>query len=389
MRVIVDDSVLARPLDLTLLLSICTIRLHGLAASLAGRAGVVESLGELGEPAVALMDALAIRFVSMTDSAPLIWVEDRQASDWPSAHLSIPDAVHLLATPLELLVENERADGHFLRRLARPHQRALFDLALQRGALRLRHGGGLTELKKVVEAFCASPGLEAAERERRARRLRTFVVIDKDADREDATLPSKVSEEVRSLLAEDTHGDPWPIGHHQLRRRHIESYVPSTLLEAWAQKKQATGINHQPTDQSKARVKGLVALRNDPARRACAHSLHMKKGLLQCVPTKVFDPPSQGGRSLTRSDAQNKESAVRQSLEQAITQALSPADWPAPFHQLTPSERADLLEGFGSDLSEVFAAADPRFDSDFAAEFDADGVAPGAEALIDAILERI
>lgn len=315
MRVRLADSVLERPVDLMLLVGVCAQRDHGLAASPAARDRALGRWGDLASPLAEVMDALAVRFVHLPAACPLVTVDVGGQSDWRTLDLSVEDALLFLNTPLDLLVENERADGAFVRRLANAYQRRLFDEALKRGALRLRQGGGITEVKKAVEDLQAASHFPGQERLRRVQRLRTFVIYDRDAKAGDATQPHEEAVKLRARLGAAQPGDPGPIGHHQLRRRHMESYVPTAQLQAWMDGAAGTGVKGGPRGLVKTRAERILQWRADPLLRLCADSLNMKKGLLVGPHKDVLRSNWSGPPA---SQAQSARPADRLALEAAV-----------------------------------------------------------------------
>jgi hypothetical protein len=385
MRVVLDPTAFSQPLDLLVLLAACARAQHGLAAPIPARDTWLGTLGALAGPLGALFDALAARYTLHPAAAATITVRCAGGSNWPAAALEPGDAAALLAQPLELLVENERADFAFLRRIAQSHQRAQLDAAVAAGALRVRQGGGITEVKKSVEAL-RPQGSGPGEADRRVRRLRTVVLYDRDAQPADHRLPGRDATDLDQQLANPVANDPWPWWGHRLRRRHIESYVPVEVLEGWQKGAQNTGITLHTTQQHQAAATVIVALRRGSgAQRSIAHVLPMKGGLLSVVP--------KAQRNALPQLAPNAGAQQRMAVENAVTQAPGGA-WPPPFDQLSPLHRADLLVGWHRCLQDVFSNADPQWDQSFWDEFDRDldPTDPGdlaAHALVDKLLERL
>jgi hypothetical protein len=392
MRVVLDPTAFSQPLDLLALLAACARAQHGLAAPIAARDGWLDTLGALAGPLGALFDALAARYTLHPATAATITVRCAGGSNWPTAALEPGDAAALLAQPLELLVENERADFAFLRRIAHPHQRAQLDAAIAAGALRVRQGGGINEVQKTVEAL-QSVAKDSNAADRRLRRLRTVVLYDRDAQATDHTQPGQTAKTLDRLLSAPAGNDPWPMWGHRLRRRHIESYVPTELLAEWLDPGQtratappATGIVSKNQEQHKAVARAIVALRRASAeKRRLTYSLPIKRGLLPLAPK-----PDQGEGPVV---GQHATAAGRAAVEQAVD-ALLRGRWPPPFNQLTSAQRADLLVGWKSGLADAFRDAASSWDQCFWDEFDRDldPTDPGdlsALALVDNLLERL
>lgn len=169
--------------------------------------------------------------------------------------VSVDDALALVRSPLYVLVENRRNDGRFLARFAitlPDAQRKLFEEAVAHGWIAFEQGGGLSEVKCLLDDLDApstDPVLCPQGPRREVRRWRLTVVVDRDSlevkrprsipkDRwvappRDASKPSKVSSDLllRALsVLPDWEGRP---GAHQLLRRAIENYVPLRSLRAW------------------------------------------------------------------------------------------------------------------------------------------------------------
>lgn len=297
-----------------------------------------------------------------------ITVEPRPTSEWSAARLNLEDAIRLLRTPLELLLENERGDWSFLRRLADSNQRALLDDALARGALQIRQGGGNTEVEKSVKSLLDASGSVDLVRARRFRRLRTWVMVDRDAHPEDARKPSDKANEIAQACGRQDPQDPWGLGSHQLPRRTIENFLPTSVL---------TDRHPDVEFQPGAFVAALENLRQTaPEVAAC---VNVKSGLLKDLPKSM--------RSKVSERAGNSDSVVRQQMEAMV----SLTDWRTPFDSIAPQARADLLNGLGERIADLFEQAASSFDADFPAEYDRTATGPGdcAAALIDSILERI
>ena len=279
-------------------------------------------------------------------------------SDWPNKILGLEDAWRFVRTPLEALLENERGDWHFLHRIATSTQRDLLDDAIGRGALAIRQGGGIGELKKSVKALYDDP----EELGIRVRRLRTWVMFDRDADPTDNRNPDNVAIQTASACSEQITTDPWHLKFHRLERRHIESYLPDRLLGTWARSKRH---NLQAAAQ---RLKDLRETNPD-----AADSLHMKNGLLMAFDKEVRTE-SRYASSPSRTKRQEDEARL--------------SDWPEPWAGIAPDVRADLLAGFGGNIASLYESATPGYDVDFRTEF---GLREGISAneLVNSLLERI
>lgn len=159
-----------------------------------------------------------------TAAAPRIRVSGLATSELhgPIPTLTLRDALRLLKTPLSLLLENDRNDGSFLRKLAPPEWRRALDQAIKDRRVEVLNGGGIEGVKQGVMSAASEP----------LRHMRLWVMFDSDA-RE----PGKPSEPSRETLEECRKiVEPWPLVSHQLPRRSIENYIPVQALFAWSEK---------------------------------------------------------------------------------------------------------------------------------------------------------
>ncbi|GAB4517219.1 MAG: hypothetical protein Tsb0020_35840 [Haliangiales bacterium] len=237
---------------------------------------------------------------------------------WARARLSCEDAARLLRTPLRLLLENRRNDLTFLRRLAPPDHRRVLDEALAKGWIDV-HGGGLGEVKKLLEELLTAP---AEDLPARIFRLRLWVMFDRDSHPADRRAPSPETDTIVQLC-QTQRDDPWPLSFHRLARRSIENYLPRKLLEAWAD--EATG--RQKTERHK-RVAALAQLARDQPKAWFQYN--MKGGLLKDVSGSV------------------RKEVVEQQRE------LQVDDLDSLFHGLSSSQRRALMTGFGDKIADLF-----------------------------------
>lgn len=172
--------------------------------------------------------------------------------DWESVPPRLPIGVAgpLLQRPLRLVLENRRYDRAFLESVSFEPWRTRLRDAFSEGRLRPTHGGGLTEMKQRVEEFYQDPG----------ERLRHWVVFDSDA--REPGRPSQDSEQLRELCQSSG------LGHHQLKRRASENYLPQQAIHAWAH--QATG-----NLRTERRRKAETFSEMEPTQR---HHFNMKRG---------------------------------------------------------------------------------------------------------------
>lgn len=145
MRVVLDSSLFAgppQPLELIGLLAICDRMGHTLLADLDAARSWTESLAPPTAHAVTTLLQAHLTHAATLPAQVLRVTVHAGATDWKHARLSLEHAWMLLRTPLELMIENERGDWHFIRRLASPAERALLEQAIARGVLQIRQGGG-------------------------------------------------------------------------------------------------------------------------------------------------------------------------------------------------------------------------------------------------------
>lgn len=367
MRVNLDASFFqgpARPVDQLGLIALADHMGHVMASPLQAVESWAQTLAtNTAEAVLRLLDTHRERVTLLSASTLAITVQAARPTTWASASLHLDDARHFLRAPLELLVENERADWSFLRRLASTSQRVVLDEAIARGALQVRQGGGITEIEKSVRALYDQIGHAQLDAHRRIRRLRTWVMFDRDADRADARQPGWAASTASGTCGRTASDDPWPLKWHQLRRRHIECYLPDDVLTAWASKQGAA---------CSARAAALVGLRqSDPD---AAYSVHMKSGLQKDLP--------KSSRTALNPEGQSADPQTRRAAEATVQ-----ADWKPPWDAVAPEVRADLLEGFGN-IGELFTSAPAAQDPLFAVEFDRYEHL-NAHQLVESIVERV
>ena len=375
MRIDLDPALFpagaVNPIELADLLTTAVRKGHTLAAPQAASGAWCHRQGDQEPAWQSLLDEHRARLPLMRQGVRRIRVT-AGPSDWPSGALSLVHATRLLVRPLELLLENERGDWPFLRRLADTGARAELDEALARERLQLRHGGGVTDICNAVKAMFGPPQNVAKQ----TRRLRTWVLFDRDANTTDARQPGGDNHRAAAACRRRHPADPWPIAWHRLSRRHIESYLPTDVLRHAAQDAPET-----------ARIDALARLRaaDEPA----ADSLHMKRGLFTAI-MGVGGQPQKTIRKLVGEDRSHSDPGVRAAAERRVP----PAAWRPPFDAVPAADRAELLRGFGHRIADLFSSAPPAYDAAFPAEFDkretdASGQPLTAIALIESILDRL
>jgi hypothetical protein len=200
-----------------------------------------------------------------------IRVENIAASRWESGILAPDDALRTMHTPLWLALENGRNDLQFLRRILERRDREALDTHLAEGRVEVPLGGGTGELQMFLEGLSAipnSPGHATAW----IRRLRSWVMFDRDALPGDPVRPSEVSDKLLSLCR--SMSKPWPYSGTQLGRRTIENYLPLEVLDLWA----ASTRKHQAVRRKL--VQAFKSKDFGDMRRSC---FDMKKGLSKDV----------------------------------------------------------------------------------------------------------
>lgn len=128
--------------------------------------------------------------------------------------LHLGQAQQFLGEPFVVLLEDFVSDHSFITKMMSDEERRFFNQRVERGFVRIEHGGGLGSMTRRV----ATIGNNAAERHR------LWVLFDSDAMQPGQ--PSRQSAELRDAAKR--------LPHHQLRRRYMESYLPRQALQAWA-----------------------------------------------------------------------------------------------------------------------------------------------------------
>lgn len=274
--------------------------------------------------------------------APHITVVEGDLSDWDHGRLSVDDASSLLRAPLRVLFENGRTDWSFLLALVDGMSRETLRDAEKQQWLEIKGVGGIGELKKWIEDLLLSTQRDSSWN---IKRLRAWMMFDKDADPSEPREASKTSAELVQLcLDSDLHG-PWSFAHLQLARRTIESYLPLESLRSISNL--GNGV-----DRSAA----LKALREHHPEESFAYN--MKEGFI-----KDSGIPKKDRHKLM--EQWKRTHAVVDRL------ALTPsAKLPEAWRALPEAIVSDLLFGFGSDIAKGFeeSETEPKWEGWFAHE---------------------
>jgi hypothetical protein len=146
--------------------------------------------------------------------------------------LELREATRLASLPLFILVENALSDGAFLRRtLPTIWKRKILEWE-RAGVVTFEHGGGVGEMKRLVERCTARGNADPLGLGPSAWRASHVLISDRDS----LDLTGKASDEVRQLqraseqaMMEDRL--------HILRRRDQEAYLPREALMTIAKSK--------------------------------------------------------------------------------------------------------------------------------------------------------
>lgn len=245
MKVILHDEIFASTSDLALieLLALGQGGRHAMVAR-APRTALEAWLTGLECAAPRLVAALQAVLsdgfdaaAASSDQCATLQVQATPQSDWELGHLTVADAIRVLRAPLKLLVENGRADFHFLLCLARPTDRKWLQTVRDLGWLEVQSAGGLGEIKLVLEDLATLPANWKPVDQ--VRRLRTWAMFDRDKDPKTPGEPSQDS--LASRTACEAIQRPWPLCFFQLGRRAIENYLPWSCLDDWFKTRKKAG----------------------------------------------------------------------------------------------------------------------------------------------------
>ncbi len=311
----------------------------------------------------------ARQFVRASARAPKTLVVSG-ASCWDSAILSLQDARTLLSTPLQLLVENSRNDRLFVLAMLPEVFRCQLLAGEKAGRVEFEHAGGIGEMKKQLENLKGDVGTL-----QHIKRLRTWVMHDRDAYPNDQRQPSKASRDIIELCQELSATGPWGVASWQLGRRTIENYLPTNLLNRiWAG--QANGPDK--TFRRKT-VKALRELRSG----ACPETAwvyDMKRGLRAAL--------SETARGRL-SAALAQRPMLRTGPTEVLGEYVPESDLDPVFRTLTLGQRGALALGFDGQVYRIFEKA-PDDQQLFWNEYDRGPVRQlSREQIAKSILEQI
>ncbi len=286
----------------------------------------------------------------MGASVARIRVEQTSTSQWENGVLSPDDALRLMQTPLWLVLENGRNDLQFLRRILEKKDRKALDDHFAEGRIDVPLGGGTGELKLFLENLATLPGAPSMSRETTSwiRRLRSWVMFDRDARPDDPRLPSSMSESLREVCAGMTRPRPFP--GHQLGRRTIENYLPFEALYHWAN-------SGNDTVQRRQRVEAFKSNDFGELRRAC---FAMKDGFVKDVAQAVREELKQRKRPERKLKMrwvhEAKLPVTLESKPRRRVRWIEESELPVVFQGLqNVAFRHRLNRGFGEQSAELYA----------------------------------
>lgn len=176
----------------------------------------------LGQQAAGLQDEiklavdLSVEAEALEPSLTVAEIGLFDTTDFTSTPIRLrpAEARAFLERPFSLLIEDAISDREFLLKMLTAEERKALQEQMQRGFVRVEHGGGLDTMRRYLLDRRGDATL----------RHTAWVLFDSDAMQ--PGVPSAQSEALRTACA--------GIPHHQLRRRYMESYLPARALNAWA-----------------------------------------------------------------------------------------------------------------------------------------------------------
>lgn len=302
----------------------------------------------------------------MPSNTKTIRVIAGNSSDWPDARLCLQDAARLLREPLHILLEDAINDLAFLRRLAPANLRERLEQALEHGWAVVDHAGGVNGIGRLVTKF------NAQDTSTRIKKMRYWIMFDRDSDSRDRAKPDPKTERLHHLLNQQP-ADALCIKHHRLERRAIENYIPNAALERWANAAKGPVI-----DQRHKMRKALELLRQNNHSASCQYN--MKGGLHSDLGEK-YGPLSE------QLNAQRND--LRGNLHKLASILLDDHCDPI-FRGRAALDRAALAFGFGSNIAAIYTDdTHDDFDQSFQDEYARGQHSMTREQIIEQILQSL
>lgn len=324
------------------------------------------------------------------DVATLTVYDDASPTDWRQGRVTLPTALRLAQAPLHVLLEHRSNDRCFLLQLLPITQRERFLHAERSGWVHVEHGGGLGPMTSLLEDLVTAPDKDLSAR---FRRLRLWLMFDRDSQQGNRSAPSKDSRRLHKTVEDGNavpqRDDPWPITAHQLGRRSIENYLPHTFLEHhWAHA--VAGIRRTRRQDA---LNALAWLRSN--RPEAAWQYNFKNGL--CGDVDNAKPDLKRQRIYDHLNTRPPKTTSLEHFDAPTLAALLHDDDLDPlFRGLTDTHKGDLLVGFASDIADLYRRtldADDqatRWDPAFADEYDqGPSHQPSRDAIASSLLNRI
>lgn len=160
------------------------------------------------------------------------------------ARITLAEAIDLVHRPASIWLENGRNDRQFFLAMMPTEQRTMFLAWENCRIIRFENGGGLGEMRKLLEEFAERGALDPR--------------VDRALFDSDAEVPGHRSRDA-NLMIEFCHNKQ--IIFHCLARRAIENYLPRKALWSWA----TAGSDRRVRRERSVRVAAYVRM-SDPQR---------------------------------------------------------------------------------------------------------------------------
>jgi hypothetical protein len=171
--------------------------------------------------------SLASANAVVRSSTQRILVSERHWALSQTCQIDVATALHALAQPLHILVENQINDGAFLRAVMPSDWRNKLQQWEERGQLRFVQGGGITEIKKFIERYSDDQHARTAYGyPAEMWWYLHFVIYDHDGDAEE--MPSSDATAIYEFLQTKQRSKQG----HRLNRRRQEHYMPKDAMLA-------------------------------------------------------------------------------------------------------------------------------------------------------------